>query len=36
LVPNLVLAALVVLLLWFGIFPQPVLGLIREAVAGLA
>lgn len=36
LVPNLVLAALVVLLLWFGIFPQPVLGLIRDAVAGLA
>jgi NADH-quinone oxidoreductase subunit N len=35
LAPNLILAALVILLFWFGIFPQPLLALIRDAVAGL-
>jgi NADH-quinone oxidoreductase subunit N len=35
LAPNLILAALVILLFWFGIFPQPLLGLIRDAMAGL-
>ena len=35
-VPNFVLALLTVLLFWFGIFPGVLLGLIREAVVGLA
>jgi NADH-quinone oxidoreductase subunit N len=34
-VPSLVLTVLLVLLVWFGIAPQPLLRIIRDAVAGL-
>ncbi len=35
-IPNFVLGALVVLLVWFGVFPQPLLSIIRNAVAALS